>query len=106
MNLIERKHSKWGMVKLEMREHTYEGGHTYIHFYYPSGEFMGEWDEERGGGLGHPDEKTEKVIQEFARNCRSCGHDHGLYELDEHSYIELEDILTEEVNRVFPGFLK
>lgn len=108
MILIERVHPKWGIVKLEVRKHTYHHSNedwTSIQFYYPSGEFMGEWDTDRGGGLGHSNEVVDKFLRGMNNTCY-CGRDFGLLELDEEGYLKLEDILTEEVNRLFPGFLQ
>ncbi len=101
--LIERHHSKWGMVRLEAKRRYFQatnGRHVYMwQFHYPGekdpDEFMGEIDVEGGGSLAHPD----KVHADFLRL-----YDINLLDLDEPSYLELESILQDEVRKHDPTF--
>ena len=100
-NFIEVVHPKWGIVKLEMKQATSlpASDGTVFHsvvFYYPSGNFMGEWDEGMGGGLGHPDEKVDAFIRSYQIS---------LLDLDDTSYCTLEDLIKPFVEEAFPGFL-
>jgi hypothetical protein len=96
-NLIETVHSKWGIVKLEARMEIHINNYREVCFYYPSGKFMGGWDDEGGGALGHPNEAVEQFLG-----------DTGLFLLNiaEKEYIELEELIEKEVDKFFPGFLK
>lgn len=85
MNLIKIDHSTLGKLNLEVRItwSEWKGNKLgYIHF-YRDGEWVGEWDEDQGGGL------------------------HGLIEYrdeDEIIYLELEDRILEQTSKLFPYF--
>jgi hypothetical protein len=115
-NLIEVVHSSYGMMKLEVRkeckrvDHCHNGNKlkapfdfTEVCFYYPSGNYMGSWDEERGGCLGHPSETAEQAMRMVSDYW---DRDNSLLDVDPNGYAELEDLLEKEVNRFFPDFLK
>lgn len=93
--MIERKHDKLGLIKLEMSEHTYRAGGKTIWFTFPDGQFMGEMDRQGFSGLGHP---NQEINEEFLQRGLT------LYAVDYNSYLDLEEILFKEVNKSFPQF--
>ena len=100
--LIEAVHSRWGMVKLQAEKRTdttlLDGvSHDYSQyvFTYSSGRFMGSWDSERGGRLGHPSEEVDKFISLYSID---------LLESDIDGFRELESLIEEEILRHDPEF--
>lgn len=88
---IKIVHSKFGVCRLLMNIHAYSKDHKTIKFYYPDETFMGEWDDNQGGGLNHPIERTQSSGAVFL-------------EEDERAYIELEDLLYEVATIHYPYF--
>ena len=97
MKKIEKIHSKFGVIKLsmEMEESTNPSISSTILFKYPSGEYMGSWDENVGGGLGYPSEEVNKFMRLYEIH---------LLDFDEEGYLELEKILEEEARKEYPNF--
>ena len=92
--LIEIEHSKWGKIKLKM---NIESKNEICFYYLDSGNFMGGWDREMGGTLGHPNESVDKFIRSYGLN---------LMDFDYCGYCQLEDLLKVEVMKLFPRFFK
>ena len=121
-------HSKWGKHLVRMTKRVYQQAtpsenliscncYTYantgVHadscnffrhgynwcFYYPSGAFFAELDEDAGGGIGHPNEEVDK----FTRS-RPYGSEYSLYEEFAPEYIELENFLINYVYAIDPTY--
>lgn len=93
--LIEAIHSTYGLIKLSVEKSDYNT----LLFKRQDGSQVGEMDEDSGGMVfKHPNITVANFLEQVL--------DKDLIEVDEHGYIQYEDLMYEAANEAFPGFFK